>query len=75
MRNQWKASIGRAGIRTFLGLYDDELTAAVVYQVADEEYNKLSLYSKRGGRRTQDTCTENQPFALNQSAQALSDGG
>ena len=43
---QWTAKITRCGVYTYLGTYDDEFTAAIVYQVADEEYTKLGLTSR-----------------------------
>ena len=54
MKDKWEASITRCGIRTYLGTYADEGTAATVYQAADEEYKKLG-FSETGGRREEDT--------------------
>ena len=51
VENRWKAQIDRCGVRTYLGTYDDELTAAIVYQAADEEYKKLNLTPYSGVRR------------------------
>ena len=62
MENRWKATISRCGVVTCLGTYDDEFTAAIVYQVAAEEYNKLGL-SGTPGRRKKDACTNQQPNA------------
>ena len=48
---KWNVKICRQGIVTELGTYNEELEAAIVYQAAEAEYNKLKLTSKRGGRK------------------------
>ena len=60
VKNKWEASISRCGVKTYLGTYAHEGTAATVYQAADGEYKKLVL-SGTGGRREEDTCTNQQP--------------
>ena len=60
-RNKWRAKINRGGVETYLGTYDDEFTAAIVFQVADQEYNKLGLTSQRGANRKPKACTNHQP--------------
>ena len=51
------AQINRGGVRTELGAYDEELTAAIVFQVVDKEYSKVGLPSRRGAN----LCTNRQP--------------
>ena len=60
-RNKWRAKIKRSGVETYLRTYDDKFTAAIVFQVADQEYNKLGLTSQRGANRKPKTCTNHQP--------------
>ena len=40
---QWAAQITRGGVRTELGAYNEELTAAIVFQVVDKEYSKVGF--------------------------------
>ena len=44
-RNRWRAQIRCGRVDTHLRLYDNKFTAAIVFQVADEEYTKLSITS------------------------------
>ena len=41
--NQWAAQIQRGAVRTQLGSYDEELTAAIVFQTVDKEYCKVGF--------------------------------
>ena len=54
--NKWTAQIQRGGVKTQLGAYDEELTAAIVFQVVD---SKLGFPSRRNLKPT--SCTNRQP--------------
>ena len=57
--NKWVAQIQCGGVKTQLGSYDEELTAAIVFQVVDKEYSKLGFPSRRNLKPT--SCTNRQP--------------
>ena len=64
---KWLAQIQRGGVKTHLGSYKEELTAAVVFQAVDREYSKVGF-----PRRTA-PCTCAQPAeTYNAPAQELS---
>ena len=57
--NKWVAQIKRGGVKTRLGSYDEELTAAIVFQVVDQEYSKLGFPRRKNIKPK--PCTNRQP--------------
>ena len=56
-RTKWAAQIKRGGVKTQLGEYEKELTAAVVCQVVDREYSKVG-FPRRNFKPAPCTCAQ-----------------